>query len=208
MVNPSCPKTSADPMLGIHNGACGYACLIIAVTACHTAISMICHRKNVKPCKMWSWIENELIELINSNQFRLSIPIQFQFKIFQFNSNSIHAELNWIDYQFQFNSWIDPSPGGVLCAVLCSDHLLICSVMGKPWSQAWTQQGDYWNELNSRDRIPLKQKCIIWWNFHHWLHWLRCSQWWKFHQNGDVSVNEWKASQSCGHRWLANVDPM
>ena len=111
MVNPSCPKTSADPMLGIHNGACGYACLIIAVTACHTAISMICHRKNGKPCKMWSWIENELIELINSNQFRLSIPIQFQFKIFQFNSNSIHAELNWIDYQFQFNSWIDPSPG-------------------------------------------------------------------------------------------------
>ena len=56
---------------------------------------------------MRTWIENELI---NSNQFRLSIPIQFQFKIFQFNSNSIHAELNWIDYQFQFNSWIDPSP--------------------------------------------------------------------------------------------------
>ena len=39
---------------------------------------------------MGSWIENELIELINSDQFRLSIPIQFQFKIFQFNSNSIH----------------------------------------------------------------------------------------------------------------------
>ena len=50
---------------------------------------------------MRSWIENELIELINSDQFRLSIAIQFQFKIFQFNSNSIHAELNWIDYQFQ-----------------------------------------------------------------------------------------------------------
>ena len=47
---------------------------------------------------MGSWIENELIELINSDQFRLSIPIQFKFKIFQFNSNSIHAELNWIDY--------------------------------------------------------------------------------------------------------------
>ena len=59
---------------------------------------------------MGSWIENEMIELINSDQFRLSIPIQFQFQIFQFNSNSIHAELNWIDYQFQFNSWIDPSP--------------------------------------------------------------------------------------------------
>ena len=59
---------------------------------------------------MRGWIENELIELINSDQFRLSIPIQFQFRIFQFNSNSIHAELNWIDYQFQFNSWIDPSP--------------------------------------------------------------------------------------------------
>ena len=66
---------------------------------------------------MGSWIENELIELINSDQFRLSIPIQFQFKIFQFNSNSIHAELNWIDYQFQFNSWIDPSlvPGWGSC---------------------------------------------------------------------------------------------
>ena len=62
---------------------------------------------------MRTWIENELIELINSNQFRLSIPIQFQFKIFQFNSNSIHAELNWIDYQFQFNSWIDPSPANI-----------------------------------------------------------------------------------------------
>ena len=60
---------------------------------------------------MRRWIENELIELINSDQFRLSIPIQFQFKIFQFKSNSIHAELNWIDYQFQLNSWIDPSPG-------------------------------------------------------------------------------------------------
>ena len=59
---------------------------------------------------MRNWIENELIELINSDQLRLSIPIQFQFKIFQFNSNSIHAELNWIDHQFQFNSWIDPSP--------------------------------------------------------------------------------------------------
>ena len=70
----------------------------------------IAYKKNVQPCKMRSWIENELIELINSDQFRLSIPIQFQFKIFQFNSKSIHAELNWIDYQFQFNSWIDPSP--------------------------------------------------------------------------------------------------
>ena len=47
--------------------------------------------------------ESELIELINSNQFRLSIPIQFQFRIFQFNSHSIQVE-------FQFNSWIDPSP--------------------------------------------------------------------------------------------------
>ena len=58
---------------------------------------------------MRSWTENELIESINFIQFMLSIPTQFQF--FQFNSNSIPAELNWIDYQFQFNSWIEPSPG-------------------------------------------------------------------------------------------------
>ena len=108
MVIPLCPKTPADPILGTHNGACGYACL--HGIARHTTISIIWYTKNVWPCKMRRWIENELIELINSDQFRLSIPIQFQFKIFQFNSNSIHAELNWIDYQFQFNSWIDPSP--------------------------------------------------------------------------------------------------
>ena len=76
---------------------------------CHTAISIICYTTNIQPCncEIRSWIENELIELINSDQLRISIPIQFQ--IFRFNSNSIHAELNWIDYQFQFNSWIDPS---------------------------------------------------------------------------------------------------
>ena len=32
------------PCWGVHNGACGYACLIIAAIACHTAIS-ICHKK-------------------------------------------------------------------------------------------------------------------------------------------------------------------
>ena len=51
---------------------------------------------------------------LKMNWLNGSIPIssgfQFQFKISQFKSNSIHAELNWIDYQFQFNSWIDPSP--------------------------------------------------------------------------------------------------
>ena len=48
---------------------------------------------------MRNWIENELIELINSNHFRLSIPIQNLSIQFQFNScwielitnsNSIH----------------------------------------------------------------------------------------------------------------------
>ena len=90
MVNPSCPKTPTDP--SHHLSHCNF------------------HIMSYKKCETRSWIENELIELINSDQFRLSILIQFQFKIFQFNSNSIHAELNWIDYQFQFNSWIDPSP--------------------------------------------------------------------------------------------------
>ena len=51
---------------------------------------------------------------LKMNWLNGSIPIssgfQFQFKISQFKSNSVHAELNWIDYQFQFNSWIDPSP--------------------------------------------------------------------------------------------------
>ena len=45
---------------------------------------------------MRSWIENELIELINLDQFKLSIPIQFQFEIYQFNSNSIHAHVSMI----------------------------------------------------------------------------------------------------------------
>ena len=55
-----------------------------------------------------------------------SIPISadFQFQIFQFNSNSIHAELNWIDYQFQFNSWIDPSPVYVVCVWEKIDHVI------------------------------------------------------------------------------------
>ena len=103
MVNPSCPKTSADPMLGVHNGACGYVCLIIAAIACHTAISIICHRKKVKPCKMRNWTENELIELINSNHFRLSIPIQNLSIQFQFNSCWI--ELNWLSIPIQFMNW-------------------------------------------------------------------------------------------------------
>ena len=53
------------------------------------------------------WIDRMLDPRARINSF---LSIQFQFKIIQFNSNSIHAELNWIDYQFQFNSWIDPSP--------------------------------------------------------------------------------------------------
>ena len=104
MVIPWCPKTPADHILGTHNGAFGYACS--HGIACHTTISIIWHTKKFNLVK-WG------VEL-KMNWLNWSIPIswgfQFQFKIFQFNSNSIHAELNWIDYQFQFNSWIDPSP--------------------------------------------------------------------------------------------------
>ena len=57
---------------------------------------------------MRSWIENELPELINWDQFRLSIPIQFQYKTFQFNANSIHAELNWLSIPIQFMNWSEP----------------------------------------------------------------------------------------------------
>ena len=90
MVTPSCPKTPADPILETHNVECGYVCLH-GIT-CHTAISIIWHTKNVYPCK-------------------IRLPIQFQFKIFQFNSNSIHVELNLLS--IQFNSWIDPSPDSI-----------------------------------------------------------------------------------------------
>ena len=104
MVIPWCPKTPTDHILGTHNGAFGYACS--HGIACHTTISIIWHTKKFNLVK-WG------VEL-KMNWLNWSIPIswgfQFQFKIFQFNSNSIHAELNWIDYQFQFNSWIDPSP--------------------------------------------------------------------------------------------------
>ena len=86
-----------------------WVCLLTWNCLSHCKFHNMAYRKMLLPCKMRSWIGNELIELINSDQLRLSIPIQFQFQIFQFNSNSIHAELNWIDYQFQFNSWIDPS---------------------------------------------------------------------------------------------------
>ena len=60
----------------------------------------------VKPCKTRSWIENELIELINSDQFRLSIPIQNLSIQFQFNSCWI--ELNWLSILIQFMNWSEP----------------------------------------------------------------------------------------------------
>ena len=55
---------------------------------------------------MGSWIENELIELINSDQFRLSIPIQFQFNSNSksFNSIPIQFMLNWIELIINSNS--------------------------------------------------------------------------------------------------------
>ena len=89
MVIPLCPKTPADPILGTHNGACGYACL--HGIACHTTISIIWHIKKVLNHVKWG------VEL-KMSWLNWSIPIssgfQFQFKIFQFNSCWI--ELNWL----------------------------------------------------------------------------------------------------------------
>ena len=108
MVIPWCPKTPADHILGTHNGAFGYACS--HGIACHTTISIIWHTKKFNLVK-WG------VEL-KMNWLNWSIPISWGFQ-FQFNSNSksfnsipiqFMLNLNWIDYQFQFNSWIDPSP--------------------------------------------------------------------------------------------------
>ena len=124
MVIPLCPKTPADPILGTHNGACGYACL--HGIACHTTISIIWHIKKVLNHVKWG---DEL-------KMNWSIPISSGFQ-FQFNSNSksfnsisIQFRLNWIDYhdyQFQFNSWIDPSPAACNCGSYASWHKSIKS---------------------------------------------------------------------------------
>ena len=83
-----------------------WACLLTWDCLSHYNFHNVAYKKVLNHVK-WG------VEL-KMNWLNWSIPIssgfQFQFKIFQFNSNSIHAELNWIDYQFQFNSWIDPSP--------------------------------------------------------------------------------------------------
>ena len=82
-------------MLGVHNGACGYACLIIAAIACHTAISIICHKKmsNLVKCGLE----------LKMNWLNWSILISSGFQ-FQFNSNS--KSFNSIPIQFMLN-WIE-----------------------------------------------------------------------------------------------------
>ena len=83
-----------------------WVCLLTWDCLSHYNFHNMAYKKSAQPCKMRSWIENELIELINSDQFRLSIPIQFQFKIFQFNSYWI--ELNWLSIPIQFMNWSEP----------------------------------------------------------------------------------------------------
>ena len=94
MVIPLCPKTPADPILGTHNGACGYACL--HGIACHTTISIIWHIKKVLNHVKWG------VEL-KMNWLNWSIPISSGFQ-FQFNSNS--KSFNSIPIQFMLN-WIE-----------------------------------------------------------------------------------------------------
>ena len=110
MVIPLCPKTPADPILGIHNGACGYACL--HGIACHTTISIIWHIKKVLNHVKWG------VEL-KMNWLNWSIPISSGFQ-FQFNSNSKSfnsipiqfmlnwIELNWLSIPIQFMNWSEP----------------------------------------------------------------------------------------------------
>ena len=76
--------------------------------ACHIAISIIVSYKNVLPCRVRTWIENELIELINSDQF----DFQFQLKIIEFQFNSCWIELNWLSIPIQFMNWSEPWPQG------------------------------------------------------------------------------------------------
>ena len=94
MVIPLCGKTPADPILGTHNGACGYACLH-GIT-CHTTISIIWHIKKVLNHVKWG------VEL-KMNWLNWSIPISSGFQ-FQFNSNS--KSFNSIPIQFMLN-WIE-----------------------------------------------------------------------------------------------------
>ena len=108
MVNPSCPKALQTPYWEHtmkHVGMLAYIGLLVTLQFPWYGIQ--------QKFNLVKWG----VEL-KMNWLNWSIPIssgsQFQFKIFQLNSNSIHVELNWIDYQFQFNSWIDPSPANQL----------------------------------------------------------------------------------------------
>ena len=114
MVNPSCCEQPMWMWVCLHG------------IACHTAISIKWHTKSGVELKM-NWL--------NSDQFRLSIPIQFQFKN--------------LSIQFQFNSWIDPSPAlwGIHRSPMDSPHkgqwrgafmfTLICAL-----THGWTNNGD------------------------------------------------------------------
>ena len=116
MVIPLCPKTPADPILGTHNGACGYACL--HGIACHTTISIIWHIKKVLNHVKWG------VEL-KMNWLNWSIPISSGFQ-FQFNSNS--KSFNSIPIQFMLN-WIE------LIINSNSIHELIRALaVTEPWS--------------------------------------------------------------------------
>ena len=103
MVIPLCPKAPADPILGTHNGACGYACL--HGIACHTTISIthVSHTKKMFNLVKWG------VEL-KMNWLNWSIPISSGFQ-FQFSSNSksfnsipIQFTLNWIELIINSNS--------------------------------------------------------------------------------------------------------
>ena len=128
-----------------------YICLFNHCSHClsHCNFHDMTYKKNVEPCKMRNWIENELIELINSNQLRLLFPIQFQFKIIQFQFNSCWIELNWLPIPIQFMTWSAPcmSPYGVIQWVKASHFTSSSTVYSKSywsWQQNTVKALQYW----------------------------------------------------------------
>ena len=141
MVIPLCPKTPADPILGTHNEACGYACL--HGIACYTTISIIWHTKKFNLVK-WG------VEL-KMNWLNWSIPTSSGFQ-FQFNSNSksfnsipIQFMLNWIELNINSNSIHE-----LIRALLTDDKSTLFQAM------AWCRQATshYLNQCWPRSMSP------------------------------------------------------
>ena len=102
---------------------------------------------------------------LKMNWLNWSIPISSGFQ-FQFNSNSksfnsipIQFMLNWIEYQFQFNSWIDPSPAYYGLMVSWSWHgsvSILAQVMACCLTAPSHYLNQYWHPIVRSREIHLR----------------------------------------------------